>query len=61
MSEYTECPKCGNDRLVEYGEMAVEYEASVKTGKILRRDKDGCPSWWAIKCRCGWESETFTE
>ncbi|MGG1243068.1 hypothetical protein ABE187_09345 [Bacillus cabrialesii] len=61
MSEYTECPKCGNDQLIECGEMAIEYERSFKTGKFLRRDKKGYPSWWALKCRCGWKSETFTE
>ncbi|MCY8706803.1 hypothetical protein MOD55_05425 [Bacillus inaquosorum] len=61
MSEYTECPKCGNDRLIEYGEMAIGFEKSVKTEKVLRRDKKGYPSWWAIKCHCGWKSETFTE
>ncbi|MCY8856487.1 hypothetical protein [Bacillus atrophaeus] len=38
-----------------------QFEKSVKTRKLLRRDKKGYTSWWAIKCRCGWKSETFTE
>ncbi|WP_339180878.1 hypothetical protein NST56_06710 [Bacillus sp. FSL R5-0560] len=59
--EYTECPECGNVQLIEYGEMTLGFEKSAKTGKFLRRDKKGYPSWWAMKCRCGWKSETFTE
>ncbi|CAI6248944.1 hypothetical protein M1D45_06570 [Bacillus sp. SA116] len=55
MSEYTECPKCGNDQLIEYGEMAVGFERSVKTGKMLKRDKEGLSTWFATKCRCGWD------
>ncbi|GLI90727.1 hypothetical protein [Bacillus subtilis] len=56
MSENAECPKCGNDQLIDYGEMSVRFEMSVKTGKILKRDKDGIVSWCARKCRCGWDS-----
>ncbi|MCY8807552.1 hypothetical protein P8883_07315 [Bacillus atrophaeus] len=56
MSEYTECPKCGNDQLIEYGEMAIEYERSHKTGKLLKRYKDGMTTWCALKCRCGWDN-----
>ncbi|KIL30589.1 MULTISPECIES: hypothetical protein [Bacillus] len=55
MKEYTECPKCGNDQLINYGEMAVEFERSAKTGKMLKRSKDGLPTWFATKCRCGWD------
>ncbi|MBL4978787.1 hypothetical protein [Bacillus halotolerans] len=53
MSEYTECPKCGNDQLIEYGEMTVAFEKSVKTRSLLKRDKRGYDTWWV--------SETFTE
>ncbi|MFP3683927.1 hypothetical protein SB847_09240 [Bacillus sp. SIMBA_026] len=51
-----ECPECGNDQIIDYGEMAVEYETSVKTGKLLKRNKEGHSIWYAQKCRCGWDS-----
>lgn len=56
MNEYTECPECRNDQLIDYGEMTVEFERSAKTGKLLKRGKDGTPTWFATKCRCGWDS-----
>lgn len=56
MNEYTECPECGNDQIIDYGEMAVEYETSVKTGRLLKRNKEGHSICCTQKCRCGWDS-----
>lgn len=55
------CPICSNKKLVEVGIEQYEYERSVTTGKTLKRSKFGAVIWWKYKCKCGWESEGFTQ
>ncbi|WP_162927805.1 hypothetical protein [Bacillus sp. Y1] len=56
-----ECPKCGNKKIKEVGEMAISFERSVSTGKLLKKDNWGTSIWWMYICKCGWKSEQFTE
>ncbi|MCY8242166.1 hypothetical protein MOC08_13360 [Bacillus haynesii] len=58
---YTECPKCGNKRIKEVGDMSIIYVRSVATGKMLQKAKEGYPTYWEFHCKCGWKSEEFTE
>lgn len=55
------CPKCGNEQIKEIGEIHIGYERSVLTGKLLQKDKWGSAVWWKYTCRCGWESEQFSD
>lgn len=57
---YDKCPKCNNEKIKEVGGMEIEYERSVATGKLLKKDKEGSTIWWKYQCKCSWESETFT-
>lgn len=55
------CPECGNEKIIEVGGMEIAYELSVSTGKYLKKDKHGKSVFWFYKCKCGWNSETYSE
>jgi hypothetical protein len=57
---YEKCPKCGNEKIVQWTEETLSREYSVRTGKCLK-SMGGSTVCWGFKCKCGWESETFTQ
>lgn len=58
---YEECPKCKNKNIIKWVEQLIEVEFSVKTGKCIKRNKEGYPNCWGYKCKCGWHSCTYVE
>ncbi|MCR8997966.1 hypothetical protein [Brevibacillus laterosporus] len=54
MNEYTECPECGNDQIIDYGEMAAVYETLVKIGKVLKWNIERDPILYVQKGHCRW-------
>lgn len=56
-----ECPVCKNTKIKEVGGEEIAFERSVSTGKTLKREKTGETIWWKYTCKCGWESEVYTE
>ncbi|MCY8947994.1 hypothetical protein [Bacillus atrophaeus] len=55
MSEYTECPKCGNDSIKIRAQEAWLADFSVKTGKCLNR-RYLEQTFYHYVCKCGWSS-----
>ncbi|MBG9586961.1 hypothetical protein ABE26_07500 [Cytobacillus firmus] len=56
-----ECPECGNNQIILVKEEFVLKEYSAKTGKLLKSHGFIGTNCWNYKCRCGWNSELFTE
>ncbi len=60
--EYEKCPNCGNRQIVLVAEELIERRYSVLTGKLLKSDKiSSGTNCWNYICRCGWNSELYTE
>lgn len=56
-----ECPKCGNKQIILVKEELTLKEYSVQTGKLLKNYGFTGTNCWNYKCRCGWNSDLFTE
>ncbi|KXZ21100.1 hypothetical protein AXI59_00675 [Bacillus nakamurai] len=56
MSEYTECPECGNSSIKMRVQEAWSADFSVKTGKCLNRSYLE-PTFFQYICKCGWVGE----
>lgn len=61
MHQHKECPECGNKQIILCVEELVGREYSVKTGKLLKDNGMQGINCWNYKCRCGWDSELYTE
>jgi hypothetical protein len=62
MSDIDKCPKCGNENIISWA-TRQETRYYSKSGKCIKVDKarNGSVIMWGYKCKCGWESEVFTE
>lgn len=59
--EYEKCPKCGNENLKIYEQIAVCRVRSVRTGKVLKNDGFLETQCWNYFCKCGWTGEMLTQ
>lgn len=55
------CPKCGNENLKIYEQIAVGRTISAKTGKVLKNHGFLGTTCWNYLCKCGWVGELTTE
>ncbi|QAV20130.1 hypothetical protein PC41400_21665 [Paenibacillus chitinolyticus] len=55
------CPKCGNDNLKIYEQIAIGRIVSARTGKVLENKGIMEVTCWNYLCKCGWAGEIHAQ
>lgn len=55
--EFEECPECRNKNLKIYEQIAKGRVVSMRTGRVLEKEKYLETTCWTFQCKCGWESD----